>query len=491
MTTRDFSVRGQRVLVVGAARSGVAAALLLVRRGAVVTLTDRKEAIRDADALREAGIALELGGHRAESFERAELVVTSPGVPLELPEVARARAAGVPVVGELELASRWLPGTIVAITGTKGKSTTTTLVGRMLEAAGRRVRVGGNIGVPLSAQVDDSTADTVHVVEASSFQLEATDTFHPWIAALLNFSADHLDRHPDVESYARAKARIFANQGPGDWAVVNAESAEAVAIAGQGRARQVRCAVDPATPGASVFADRGFIWQRTSEGEVPLVPLSAVKLSGRHLLSNVVAATAIATLAGADGAAATRALDGFTGLEHVMEPVATMGGVRFVNDSKATNVDAAGRSIESFDDVVAIVGGSSRAVTSETWPRRWRRTGARSWPLARHGRSCARRSAPRCRWWRPSRWARRCGAGGSWRGRTAWCCSRRRVPASTCSPITRIAGGNSRRRCGGWRGRQAPRVSSEQSSAGGRRVGAGRWERRLPRSARLVSHSRH
>ncbi|MCC7178689.1 MAG: UDP-N-acetylmuramoyl-L-alanine--D-glutamate ligase [Acidobacteria bacterium] len=377
MTTRDFSVRGQRVLVVGAARSGVAAALLLVRRGAVVTLTDRKEAIRDADALREAGIALELGGHRAESFERAELVVTSPGVPLELPEVARARAAGVPVVGELELASRWLPGTIVAITGTKGKSTTTTLVGRMLEAAGRRVRVGGNIGVPLSAQVDDSTADTVHVVEASSFQLEATDTFHPWIAALLNFSADHLDRHPDVESYARAKARIFANQGPGDWAVVNAESAEAVAIAGQGRARQVRYAVDPATPGASVFADRGFIWQRTSEGEVPLVPLSAVKLSGRHLLSNVVAATAIATLAGADGAAATRALDGFTGLEHVMEPVATMGGVRFVNDSKATNVDAAGRSIESFDDVVAIVGGKFKGGD----------LGDLAAPLAAHGRA--------------------------------------------------------------------------------------------------------
>ena len=357
MKATDFSVESQRVLVVGAARSGVAAALLLVRRGASVTLTDRKPAIADELILRQAGVALELGGHRSGSFEQADLVVMSPGVPLELPEVVRARAAGVPVIGELELASRWLRGPIVAITGTKGKSTTTTLVGRMLEAAGRRVRVGGNIGVPLSAQVEDSTSDTVHVIEASSFQLEATDRFHPWIAALLNLSADHLDRHPTLEAYASAKARVFANQTADDWTVVNADSPEALAVAASSRARQVRYALGPDAPQASVFADRGFIWQRTSDGDVPLVPLSAVQLAGRHQLSNVVAATAISALAGAEGAAVGRALDGFTGLEHVMEPVATIDGVRFVNDSKATNVDAAARSIESFDSVVAIVGG--------------------------------------------------------------------------------------------------------------------------------------
>jgi UDP-N-acetylmuramoylalanine--D-glutamate ligase len=174
MSDRDFSVKGQRVLVVGAARSGVAAALLLARRGATVTLTDRREAIDQRDDLAAAGVALELGGHRSASFEQADLVVLSPGVPLDLPEVIRARAAGVPVIGELELAARWLRGPIVAITGTKGKSTTTTLVGRILSAAGRRVLVGGNIGVPLSAQVDASTADTVHVIEASSFQLESS-----------------------------------------------------------------------------------------------------------------------------------------------------------------------------------------------------------------------------------------------------------------------------------------------------------------------------
>jgi len=374
---QDFSVSGQRVLVVGAARSGVAAAALLARRGARVTLTDRKDAIAEAPALIEAGVVLELGGHHIGSFEGADLVVTSPGVPLDLPEVARARAAGVPVVGELELASRWLRGPLVAITGTKGKSTTTTLVGRMLEAAGRRVLVGGNIGVPLSAQVDDSTADTVHIVEASSFQLEATDRFHPWIAALLNVSADHLDRHPTVEAYAAAKARVFANQTGADWTVVNAESPEAVRLAAASRAAQVRYGVDPSARAVAFYTDRGCLWHRTSEGEVPLVPLSAVRVPGRHLLSNVVAATAISTLAGAQGAAIAQALEGFAGLEHVMEPVATVGGVRFVNDSKATNVDAAARSIESFPSVVAIVGGRFKGGNLADLAA----------PLARHGRA--------------------------------------------------------------------------------------------------------
>jgi UDP-N-acetylmuramoylalanine--D-glutamate ligase len=353
---REFDVDGQRVVVVGAARSGMAAAELLVRRGARVTVTDLKSTIADEQRLRERGIQVELGAARVETFEHADLVVTSPGVPLELPEIARAQQRGTPVIGELELASRWLKGRIVAITGTKGKSTTTTLVGRMLQSAGYEVLVGGNIGVPLSAQVEASMEDTVHVVETSSFQLEATDTFHPWIAALLNFSPDHLDRHPSEAAYGAAKARIFANQTAADWAVVNGDNAAALALAAATRARLVKYGVDN-TDNATIFADRGFIWQRTSEGETPLVPLTAIQLVGHHMLSNVTAAAAISSLVGAPGDALTRALHGFTGLEHVMEPVDTIAGVRFVNDSKATNVDAAGRSIESFDKVVVIVGG--------------------------------------------------------------------------------------------------------------------------------------
>lgn len=355
MTARTFSVTGQKVLVVGAARSGVAAAHLLARRGARVTLTDRKPQIPEEAELRGAGVTLELGAHHVKTFENANLIVMSPGVPIDLPEVVSAKASGVPVIGELELASRWLQGPIVAITGTKGKSTTTTLVGRMLEASGRKVLVGGNIGVPVSAQVDASTKETVHVIEASSFQLEATDTFRPWIAALLNFSPDHLDRHPDEASYAAAKQRIFANQQPDDWAVVNADSTEATQMAMNVRARVVRYGVD--NPTGDVHVGNGFVWQRTSEGDIPLLPLAAMQLQGRHMLSNVVAATTISHLAGATGAALARALNGFHGLEHVMEVIASKGGVRFVNDSKATNVDAAAKSIESFEKVVAIIGG--------------------------------------------------------------------------------------------------------------------------------------
>jgi len=371
-----FSVEGRRVLVVGAARSGLAAAELLVSRGATVTLTDRSATIPDEERLRGLGVALDLGRHDRALFTAADLVVTSPGVPPELDGLQAARAAGVPVIGELELAWRWVRGRVIAITGTKGKSTTTTLVGRMLEASGKRVLVGGNIGVPLSAHVDRSTPETLHVVEASSFQLEATDTFHPWIAALLNLSADHLDRHPDLASYARAKARIFVNQGPDDWAVADAGQPDAVALAALSRARQLRySATQPLARGVSV--DGGVIWHRTSEGDVPLLPLAAIELHGRHMTSNVVAASAISHLAGASPDGMVRALAGFAGLEHVMEPVGEVRGVRFVNDSKATNVEAAARSIESFDGVVAIVGGRYKGGRFEDL----------AGPLAGHGRA--------------------------------------------------------------------------------------------------------
>jgi len=180
-----------------------------------MTLSDTRSEVAEMRALEALGVELELGGHREETFTSADLVVLSPGVPSDQPVIAAARARGVAVIGEVELASRWLLGRVIAITGTKGKSTTTALTGRILETAGFKVAVGGNIGEPLSAQVTASTPDTVHVVEASSFQLEAIETFRPWIAVMLNLSPDHLDRHPTVEAYAAAKARIFDNQGTG------------------------------------------------------------------------------------------------------------------------------------------------------------------------------------------------------------------------------------------------------------------------------------
>lgn len=359
-TDRGFSVAGKHVVVVGAARSGVAAAELLVGRGARVTLTDTRPSIDDEPSLRARGIALELGGHRGETLIGADLIVLSPGVPPRQPAIDAARAAGVPVMGEVELASRWLRGRIVAITGTKGKSTTTTLAGRMLEAGGRRTRVGGNIGLALSAQVGDSTPETIHVVEVSSFQLEMTETFHPWIAALLNFSADHLDRHATVEEYAGAKQRVFANQTSEDWAVVNADDAPALALAATAAARPFRFSLrgDLRGPGEGVVLAGDVIVHRTSEGDVPLVPLASVRLPGRHLLSDVLAAASIARLAGVAPDAMTRAVEGFSGLEHALEPAGEVRGVRFVNDSKATNVAAARLAIESFGrGLVVILGG--------------------------------------------------------------------------------------------------------------------------------------
>jgi UDP-N-acetylmuramoylalanine--D-glutamate ligase len=369
MVARDFDVQGKRVTVVGAARSGIAAAELLARRRAQVTLTEMRSEAPDAEPLRSLGVQLELGGHRAETLTHADLIVLSPGVAPEQPAIHEARERGVPIIGELELASRYLNGRVVAITGTKGKSTTTALTGQMLEAAGYKVTVGGNIGAPLSAQVSGSTPDTVHVVEASSFQLEQIETFHPWIAVMLNFSPDHLDRHPSVEAYGAAKARIFENQTAEDWAVVNADDPAVLELARNGRARQRLFGRRVPIEHGTAIEDGWIVDRRPGGigrggpagggGEVArLVPLDAIHLLGPHLVSDVMAAATVGAIAGGAPAALTAAVESFRGLEHAMELVAEIDGVRFVNDSKATNVEAALRSIESFESgLVPIIGG--------------------------------------------------------------------------------------------------------------------------------------
>jgi len=352
-----FDVAGKRITVAGAARSGIAAAELLVRRGALVTLSDMRPEVPEARALEALGVGLELGGHREETFTNADLIVLSPGVPSEQPVIAAARARGVDMIGEVELASRWLLGRVIAITGTKGKSTTTALTGRILEAAGFKVTVGGNIGAPLSAQVPASTPDTLHVVETSSFQLEEIQTFHPWIAVMLNFSPDHLDRHPTVEAYAAAKARIFDNQIPGDWAVINADDPSVLRLAERSRAAR-RLFARQARLAEGTVIENGWIVDRRGPQTERLVPLTAIRLLGPHLVSDVMAAATVGSIAGAAPAAMTAAVESFGGLEHAMELVAEVAGVRFVNDSKATNVESALRSIESFDlGLVPIIGG--------------------------------------------------------------------------------------------------------------------------------------
>ena len=320
-------------------------------------MTERRENFEQASALLHAGIEVELGGHSAATFDSADLVVTSPGVPPDEPGLVSARTRGVEVIGEVELASRWLRGRVIAVTGTKGKSTTTTLLGRMIAADGKRVLVGGNIGVPLSTQVEDSTPETIHAVEVSSFQLETTTTFRPWIALWLNLAADHLDRHPNVEEYARAKARIYANQRAEDWAVVNLD--DPIVMAHSEGIASRRVGFSPLGSSSDGFSVNGeWIVRRTATSAERLVPVSAVELTGRHMLGNVVAAVATASVAGVSTSAMVASLNGFRGLEHVMEPSGRVGGVTFVNDSKATNVEAARRSIESFPGgLVALVGG--------------------------------------------------------------------------------------------------------------------------------------
>jgi len=353
----DFSVRGATVTVVGGGRSGQAAAALLAARGAHVTLADTAARLDGTSGLEAAGIRVELGPHRLDTLTSADLVVLSPGVSPASAPVQAARTAGVPIIGELELASRWLSGKVVAITGTKGKSTTTTLTALMLREAGFSATAGGNLGVPLSAQVAESTPEAIHVVEVSSFQLETADTFHPWIAVLLNLSPDHLDRHASFEEYAAAKGRIFQNQTRDDWAVVNAEEPSATALAAGGAARRFDFAVDT-TMVEGVCIEDSMVVSRRDGRETPLFPVAAVRLPGRHMLANVLAASATSALAGASATAMRRAVEGFAGLEHTLERAGAIGEVRFVNDSKATNVAAAARSIESVGHgVVPIMGG--------------------------------------------------------------------------------------------------------------------------------------
>jgi UDP-N-acetylmuramoylalanine--D-glutamate ligase len=356
MDMSQYSVRGQRVVVVGGARSGASAARLLVERGASVTLTDLRGTIPDAAVLAGAGVRLVLGSHPLDLFTSADLIVVSPGVPHSQDAIVAARSRGVAIIGEIELASRWIQGRVIAITGTKGKSTTTALTGKILEQAGRHVLVGGNIGAPLSGQVGASTPDSIHVVEVSSFQLETVDRFHPWIAALLNLTADHLDRHASVEEYVGAKARIFSRQTEQDWAVVNADDPQTLELARRGRARLRQFALRSGPVDVTV-AD-GCVVERGPDGDTPLVRTADVRVIGPHLMADVLAAAAITRLAGASPGDIAAAVSAFRGLEHAMESVDQIDGITYVNDSKATNIDAARQAIETFGaGLVVVMGG--------------------------------------------------------------------------------------------------------------------------------------
>ncbi len=357
-------------MVVGLARSGIAAARYLARRGARVVATDRKPARElEAEALKleEDGVRLEIGEHKQGTFTGASLIVVSPGVPWKLPELEAARRAGVPVIAELELGYQQIIGTVVAVTGTKGKSTTTAALGAMLREAGEDARVGGNIGQALTGLIEGAGKETIFVLEVSSFQLEGTEAFHPRLALFLNLSADHLDRHASFEEYRDAKARIFRNQTAEDWAVVNADDATVLALARASRARlclfSAAHAAGPNTlpareTGPLAYFENGEARLRRDGRSETLFRLASVRLPGAHLAGDLLAAAAAARLLDASPESIARAVARFHGVEHVLERVAEIGGVLFFNDSKATNLDAARKSLEAFErPVLAILGG--------------------------------------------------------------------------------------------------------------------------------------
>ena len=357
-----IELAGKQVLVVGLARTGIATALFCAARGARVTATEERaesQIPETAAKLRAAGVTLEMGGHRPQTFIEQDLIVPSPGVPLMMPALAAARVTGIPVWSEIELAWRFLHGHLICITGSNGKTTTTSLVGHLLETAGLPVQIAGNIGTPLISRVDVSSDSGFTVVEASSFQLESISAFHPEIAVLLNMTPDHLDRHGSLEAYGRAKARMFENQTTEDAALLNADDAAATQYAPScppvfwfSRKKRVAC---------GCFLRGDEIVFRREGSETVLLRREDIGLRGDHNVENVLAAAAAATLAGVEPPAIAEGVRSFAGVEHRIEFVATVSGVEYFNDSKATNVDATLKALDAFPgNLLVILGGKDK-----------------------------------------------------------------------------------------------------------------------------------
>ncbi|UWZ87031.1 UDP-N-acetylmuramoyl-L-alanine--D-glutamate ligase [Occallatibacter riparius] len=360
-----MDLKGKKVLVVGLGKSGLAAALFLRRRGAQVTVSDVRSAealAREIPALIQEGIAVEAGGHGLLTFRRQDLIVVSPGVPVDTPELVQVRSFGLPVIGELELAARFLQGKVLAITGSNGKTTTTTLAGEILKESGLPTLVGGNIGVPVVALIDDSKPEGWSVLEVSSFQLETTNEFHPAIAVILNITPDHLDRHGTFENYALAKERIFARQTADDFLVLNADNPRAAEAASRAPSKVYWFSAHHSVP-QGAWVENGQVVFLVSEGgqPEPILAVDAIPLKGLHNVENTLAAVCAARLAGCPAASVRSAVEKFKAVEHRLEFVSTINGVDFYNDSKATNVDATEKAIAAFPGGIhLILGGKDK-----------------------------------------------------------------------------------------------------------------------------------
>ena len=359
-----MELSGKRVLVVGLGKSGLAAARFLKERGARVTVSDARPAtlIAELPGLLEQGIMVEAGSHGLLTFRRQDLIVVSPGVPASTPELKQVRAMGMHIIGELELGAQYLQGQVLAITGSNGKTTTTSLLGEILKAAGKPTLVGGNIGKPVTDLVPESTPETWSVLEVSSFQLETVETFRPRIAMVLNITPDHLDRHGNFENYAAAKARITEFQTAEDFLVLNAEDKATQMVAAKTKAqiywfssrRQIK-------QGAFVHGETIFFIPKEGAKPEPVMPVAEIPLAGAHNVENVLAAVCAARLAGVASETIRTAVAAFKAVEHRLEFVRELHGVRYYNDSKATNVDATVKAVEAFaGGIYLILGGKDK-----------------------------------------------------------------------------------------------------------------------------------
>jgi UDP-N-acetylmuramoylalanine--D-glutamate ligase len=362
-TERNLNVAGRKALVIGAARSGIASARFLAQRGATVALNDRKplnEWSQAALDLKTEGVGLIDGDPPGWLLDQTDLVVVSPGVPTGAIPIRYADRRGAEVIGEIELASRFLRGRMVAITGTNGKTTTTSLIGEMLKDAGLNVQVGGNIGTALISMVESSRDDGWTVVEVSSFQLETIVDFHPTVATVLNVTPNHMDRYQSINDYAAAKHRIFMNQSAGDVAILNADDEIVSSWAGGLRAHVVPFSVRKEL-GEGLFLRGRDLVSRTADGERVLMTRDDMQLRGMHNVENVLVALAAGLACGAAPESLRETARRFQPVEHRLEHVADIKGVRFYNDSKATSVDATIKALEAFTDdpgkIVLILGG--------------------------------------------------------------------------------------------------------------------------------------
>src|SRR5216683_2955704 len=358
-----MDLNGKRVLVVGLGKSGVASALFLKAHGARVTVSDTKtgeELHSEIPLLLDHGITVETGGHGERTFRGQDLIVVSPGIPLDAPALVQARAMGGQIIGEIELAAQFLSGPIVAITGSNGKTTTTTLTGEIMTAAGFPALVGGNIGTPAIALVERATAESVIVLEVSSFQLETIHSFRPKVAVILNVTPDHLDRHRTFEAYVDAKARILENQQSTDSAVLNADDPTCVAMAARTRAQVFWFSRRKEVQQGAWVLDGNILFRDGAEQrEIMLV--SEIPLKGAHNLENVLAAVCAGALMACAPEKIRQAVREFKAVEHRLEYVATIRGVDYYNDSKATNVDATIKAMESFPaNIHLILGGKDK-----------------------------------------------------------------------------------------------------------------------------------